>query len=162
MQMQKLVRRHAMASFSKKFYLDTSLSLLQQRLVVHRLNLVDKGVWMKIVTILSSWFSPVPTRRPNSPFNIHTTPHLGEQPCHSPLLLWAPLLFWSLHLGPFLAASKTCLLKMSKKDTDIIPNSIQEEAKSFRLCKQIFPQLNAYHFIFFNRLGPMPPSGWRT
>ena len=34
MQMQKLVRRHAMASFSKKFYLDTSLSLLRQRLVV--------------------------------------------------------------------------------------------------------------------------------
>ena len=34
MQMHKLVRRHAMASFSKKFYLDTSLSLLRQRLVV--------------------------------------------------------------------------------------------------------------------------------
>ena len=39
-----------------------------------------------------------------------------------------------------------------QNDTDIIPNSIQEEAKIFRLCKQIFPVLNACQFTFFNRL----------
>ena len=34
-------------------------------------------------SILSSWLSTLPTRRPNSPFNIHTTPHLEPATVHS-------------------------------------------------------------------------------
>ena len=76
---QKLIEQHAI--------LNSDLKLVYPRVSWScwrwcRLNLefvgwrLDSGLAQ---TILSSWFlsMPVPTLRPNSPFNIHTTPHLG-------------------------------------------------------------------------------------
>ena len=161
MQMQKLVRRRAMASFSKKFYLDTSLSLLRQRLVV---SFEFGGQGSLNEDCNHSVFVVLAGANTTSKFSVqhsHNT-SFGRTalPQSTPTMGATPFLIFA-----FRAISgrlKDMFVEDVQNDTDIIPNSIQEEAKSFRLCKQIFPQLNAYHFIFFNRLGPMPPSGWRT